>query len=249
MKGFDFVKEKIYTIPITEAFEEKCFCPFCKIYKKLSEEEVKYALGPAMMEPDYRAVTNIKGFCKEHIKELNSLPKALAMALVLESHLDKVGEALKSNPEKEKGLMKNSKNINSFINELNSFDGSCAICDKINHTFLRYIDTFIYMIDKNEDFLEKVLESDGFCMPHYTMILNSAKNNLSSKKFIEIVTKLNEKQYEKFFKYKSDVKMFIESFDYKNAGKKSDVPKDTNLKTSYFLNGEFEKPNKKLDDI
>jgi hypothetical protein len=82
------MKEKIYTIPITEVFESPCFCPFCALEKRLNDEEVTYALGPAMMEPDYRILTNEKGFCQAHMKELNSLPKILPLALVQQSVLD-----------------------------------------------------------------------------------------------------------------------------------------------------------------
>ena len=108
---------------------------------------------------------------------------------------------------------------------------------------------FIYMIQKNPDFMEKVMESDGFCMPHYTMIINAAREKLSSDKFVSLIGRLNEKQIEKFSFYKENVGKFIESFDYKNAGKPSSVPGDTVIKTSYMLNGEFDKPQKKLDDI
>jgi len=111
MEGFDFMKEKIYTIPITEIFEEKCFCPFCKLHERLSEEEIKYALGAAMMEPDYRARTNKLGFCREHMRELNALPKALAMSLVLDTHLDRVSEAL----EKKLDCSKKSFFVNMLI--------------------------------------------------------------------------------------------------------------------------------------
>lgn len=247
------MKEKIYTIPITEIFEEKCFCPFCQLHNRLSEEEIKYALGAAMMEPDYRAKTNKLGFCREHMRELNSLPKALAMSLVLDTHLDRVNEALDKKLDNSKKSFFNKSDIKgdiaSFVEEFNSFNETCAICDKINYTFSRYMDTFIYMLEKNGDFLEKVLQSEGFCFPHYTMILNAAKENLSPDNFVSIISKLNSLQKEKYSKYKKDIKDFIESFDYKNAGKPSVAPGDTVIKTSYLLNGEFEKLKKKLDDI
>ena len=252
MEGFDFMKEKIYTIPITEIFEEKCFCPFCRLYERLSTEEVKYAIGPAMMEPDYRAKTNAMGFCKEHIKELNSYPKALALSLIFESHLDRIDAAFNKVPKPaKKSLFKKDKNkdINEYLEEFVSFDGTCVICEKINHTFNRYLEIFCYMIDKDKDFLSTVLESDGFCLPHYTAILNTLKNNVGEKRFIELAEKLNELEKTKFLKYKEDISAFIKSFDYQNAGKPLTVPDDTVIKTSYLLNGEFEKLKKKLDDI
>ena len=48
------MKETIYTIPINEAYDENCECPLCFLYSRLEKEAVEYALGAAMMEPDYR---------------------------------------------------------------------------------------------------------------------------------------------------------------------------------------------------
>ena len=35
------MKEKIYTIPITEALEADCSCPFCFLQKKLEDEAIR----------------------------------------------------------------------------------------------------------------------------------------------------------------------------------------------------------------
>ena len=62
------MKERIYSIPLTEALEENSGCPLCTLEKKLQEQAVEYFLGPSMMEPDSREMTNEKGFCKNHKK-------------------------------------------------------------------------------------------------------------------------------------------------------------------------------------
>ena len=46
------MKEKIYTIPVTEAFQQDCECPLCLMEEKLEEEALEYTLGASMMEPD-----------------------------------------------------------------------------------------------------------------------------------------------------------------------------------------------------
>ena len=45
------MKEKIYTIPVNEAYEIDCECPLCKLEEQLENEALDYALGAAMMEP------------------------------------------------------------------------------------------------------------------------------------------------------------------------------------------------------
>jgi hypothetical protein len=64
------MKESIYTIPVNEAFEEyeseEKLCPFCRLYKKLQENELDLILGASMMDPDIRIKTNKTGFCSKH---------------------------------------------------------------------------------------------------------------------------------------------------------------------------------------
>ena len=84
--------EKIYTIPVNEAFEKSaedgaCGCAFCTLYNKLEFNEIDAVLGAAMMEPDIRMETNKKGFCKEHFDIMFGYKNRLGLALILESHL------------------------------------------------------------------------------------------------------------------------------------------------------------------
>ncbi len=246
------MKETIYTIPVNEVFSEDCFCPFCKLYKRLDEEEIRYALGPAMMEPDYRAVTNEKGFCTYHIKELNSLPRALAMSLVLQSHFKNVKHYLCNDfLPKKKSLFSNKKDTakEEYIGEIDKINHDCAICSKIERHFLRYIDTFIDMVKKDDGFLKRVSEGSGFCMPHYELVLKAADKKLSPKDYERIITPIRAAQIRKLEKYEKDIDIFVESFDHRNAGKPCEAPADTVIKSSYLLNGEFEKLPKKLGDL
>lgn len=244
------MKEKIYTIPITEVFESPCFCPFCALEKRLNDEEVTYALGPAMMEPDYRILTNEKGFCQAHMKELNSLPKILPLALVQQSGTTSLKE-ISALPSfgKKKLFSKEKDALELYIEKLEKYNESCVICERVSSNVSRYFDTFASMLAENEDFYEKVVSTDGFCMPHYIKAIRHAKKNLHGKKLEKIITGLYEMQMKKLDFYKTDLDLFVDSFDYKNAGKPCPVPGDTVLKTSFLTNGEFEPMKKTLKDV
>lgn len=239
------MREKIYTIPINEAFEQEGFCPFCYIYKKLEREAVEYTLGPAMMEPDFRIFTNERGFCRNHMRELHGLRNALSLALVEDTHLDVVKgffeEALV--PEKKSLFKKEKSRKEIFAEKLNKVSASCAVCDKVNKTFSDYIETFVFMLKTEKDFPQKVVQSDGFCLEHFAKIAEVACNKLSNSEFDKYFVPIIEKQKLRVEGYHSDVKKFEESFDYRNAGKPLEVPKDTLLKAGYLLNGEFEPKN------
>ena len=154
------MKEKIYTIPINESFEQDCECPFCYLEKKLEKEAVEYALGPAMMEPDYRIISNEKGYCNKHFSMMLAMPNKLSLALVLETHLKEVCEKLEkyenavaSDKSRKKGLLNkhNGTLLNEIADETAKTVGTCVICDKLNETFKRYTEVFFYMWEKDEE--------------------------------------------------------------------------------------------------
>ena len=92
--------EKIYTIPINEAFdacmEDKTKgCPFCELYRVLQENELDLILGASMMEPDVRIKTNEMGFCDKHFSMMLKRKNRLGLALMLESHLAHVSKESK----------------------------------------------------------------------------------------------------------------------------------------------------------
>ena len=39
------MKEQLYTIPVTDAFESNCECPLCKMKKELEQNAIEYTLG------------------------------------------------------------------------------------------------------------------------------------------------------------------------------------------------------------
>lgn len=84
------MKEKIYTIPVNEAYDKDCECPLCELERSLENEAVKYSLGAAMMEPDYRTESNEKGYCRRHFDMMFSSPNKLPLALILDTHLDEL---------------------------------------------------------------------------------------------------------------------------------------------------------------
>lgn len=72
------MKEKLYNIPLNDAFKANDECPFCFIERKLEEQTMDFVLGPgaSYMEDDVRAETDKMGFCRTHFK------KCMNMAIV-----------------------------------------------------------------------------------------------------------------------------------------------------------------------
>lgn len=223
------MKEKIYTIPINEAYESDCECPLCFIEKKLESDAVEYELGAAMMEPDHRELSNEKGFCNKHFNQLFAAQNKLPLALVLDTHLDTVRQKISQmqNPEKAHGLFKKSK---PSCTQLVS---SCMVCDKVNNTMDRYCRVLIEMWKEDGEFREKMAKSKGFCLPHFDRLYQKTDD-------VKFLTALGQVEAKALEKLKEDIHRFTLKFDYRNKDMEWGNAKDAPLRTVEKLTGYIE---------
>ena len=79
------MKEKIYTIPVNEAFDSQDECPFCNLRRTVEQKTIRFALGPgaSYMEPDVRGETDKAGFCGAHFKKMYDYGNSLGSALMM----------------------------------------------------------------------------------------------------------------------------------------------------------------------
>lgn len=210
-------KEQIYTIPVSVAFEEAVLdksCPFCKMRKKLCENEIELILGASMMEPDTRIKTNKKGFCKTHFEKLLTGGKALPFALMTESHVQTVRDSLKGAGALSAFFAKSDI---EYIEELSS---SCYICERADYHFYRMVDTTLFLWESDPD-MKKKFSSLGFiCLSHYALLLKSAKEKLTKKLFPDF-HKEAWKVMDKSLETVSDnISAFAKQFDYRHSGER-----------------------------
>ncbi len=237
------MKEKIYTIPLSEAYEVDCECPFCVIEKRLEQEAVDYALGASMMEPDSRVNSNEKGFCRRHFEQMSKKQgKSLSLALVLDTHLARITERMKEMADKKssgglfkKGAVKHEE----MASLLKDIDGTCVICEKLESTLEKFACTFWELYKKESDFHTKVNNSKGFCLPHFELLLRMADKELSGKSLEELTAELTQIEIKNLERVNEDVNWFTKKFDYRynDAPWKNskDAPARTIEKISKFM--------------
>lgn len=224
------MKETIYTIPINEAFDSKCSCALCKIESRIENERVDAALGPAMMEPDFRIESNKKGFCRHHYKMLLDCRRALPLALVLQTHAKEQNTQIFQNVTHDKNaaskiFKKQSAEIlaaEKIIACTEKFSSSCIICENMRETMDRYLKNLIYMWKTEPDFREKFSSQNGFCIPHFAELLKCALKELGKKDFsvfFNDIVSIQEKSQTEMYE---DISSFIRLFDH-NSDKKADA--------------------------
>ncbi len=231
--------EQIYTIPVNEAFEASAadskegvhVCPFCRLYKKLETDETELILGASMMEPDTRLKTNAQGFCKTHLEQLFTMGKRLPLALMLESHLEHIGEQMKFGMFAAKSGAAASKNLRSIS------DG-CYICSRIEHNFNLMIETAALLWQCDMAFRDKTAAQHHFCLEHFTKFLAAAQVRLSKREFAEFYKSVGAAEAEYIASLKDDVSRFCKKFDYRYADEPWEGAKDAPERTAFFLSGD-----------
>lgn len=226
------MKETLYTIPVNDAFAQGGECPFCNMKIQLENDSIDYMLGASYMEDDIRMETDKTGFCSKHYNDMYKRQNRLGMALMLQSHLQKITrdiEALSSalkNGEK-KGLFSKPKYENKVTPYIKNVTESCYVCNRINQNFDRYFDTFFYMWKKDNDIKQKVKSSKGFCLEHFGRLIETAEKKLSQKEYEEFIDIIVPVETESLNRLLGELDHFVNKFDHNYADAPWGTAKDS----------------------
>lgn len=214
------MKEKLYTIPVSDAFDSDCECPLCYMEHTLEEAAIQYVMGPSYMEDDVRTLTNELGFCSTHVEVLSKQKNTLGLALMLQTHMAKVTKDIQKLSPTVKGSTglfkkKEASNHSDLVNYINKLNDSCYICNKVSKTFERYIDTIFMLWKSEESFKTKFQNSKGVCTKHLGLLHKAANKELNSKDYVEFSELLNTLYFENMNRVSEDLEWFIKKFDYR----------------------------------
>ncbi|MCF0134757.1 MAG: hypothetical protein HUJ72_12890 [Blautia sp.] len=224
------MKEKIYMIPLNDAFHADDECPFCLLEREAEQHAVEFMVGSASsyMEDDIRMETDEIGFCRHHFKMMYDYGNRLGNALILSTHLKKLNGQLS---EKTKAfqpgkssfmsrMKKTSLNPDAPETELGQWifqkEKSCYVCDHFKNNYQRYLDTFFFMYKSNKEFVNTFADSKGFCLPHFRDLVETAEKKLTDKEkadFYPVLFDLMEKNLKRL---EEEVTLFCDKQDYLN---------------------------------
>lgn len=212
------LKEKLYTIPVTDAFHKKGECPLCDMFHELETQSIEYTMGPSYMEDDTRAETNKAGFCQRHIKQMYANQNRLGITLILDTHMDEVInnlERLSKNKKPATGSLFKKPAYTDVKSYIDYLEANCFVCNRINKTFERYLATIFYLYKTEDDFRNTFRSSKGFCTKHYGMLYQLAGSSLSGTALDSFIEDLNQLYLENMKRVKEDLEWFRDKFDYR----------------------------------
>lgn len=216
-------KEKIYTIPVTDAYNEAneaCDCPICTMYNKLVRDKIDFILDTAYMEEDFREETNRLGFCEKHYDMLNLESNRLGIILILETHIKQVHKELmkkvNSPVQSKKGFLSKRSGEGSPVSQyIEENLHKCYICETVEITFELYLDTLIYLYKKDPKFKPLFESTNTYCMKHFGVLYDLGLNKLKGPEqaaYLKTITKVYETGTTELV---SDIEWFIKKYDYR----------------------------------
>lgn len=250
------MKEKLYTIELTDAVNAGDECLFCWLERKLEQENLEFVLGSSYMESDIRDNTSERGFCRHHTKMMFDYGNTLGNAWILKSRMEKINQDFKKQmaqgitPGKGPSLFgrlfsgkksgsagetSGEKTSSSFwLREENSH---CYICERMDGIYRRMLDTFVYMLKNDENFGNVLMNSKGFCLHHFADVLDVCQEKLTPQEQEVWLPRLYELTSKNLDRIQEDINWLIEKYDYRNKDADWKESKDAVQRTMQKLTG------------
>ena len=241
------MKEKIYTIPVNEAFDAGDECPFCFLERDAEQRTIRYVLGPgaSYMEPEVRGETDKVGFCTHHMKKVYDYGNTLGSALILQTYYaclleEFQAEAAQFTPPAKKSIFGTKKKTDAepWWQRLENKVDSCFLCNRLNYNMERYYQTFFYLLRESE-FRKKVEHSKGFCLRHFAELMKIAEDQLPNGQRDWFYGTLPPLMEENLVRVKEDLDWLIAKYDYRNAGADWKNSRDALQRTMQKLQGSY----------
>jgi len=234
------MSEKIYDIPLWDAFNEDCECPICVVEKKAEDQFIDALFTEMVM--DVRLAPELVDdyfFCKDHFEKLYRYPDKLGLAIITDRILIQRAENLKKPSERLKVKKPFSfKKKSSF--QIKDSENSCLLCKKLLYDMDNYITTMIKLWLKEDKFKDLYSTSKGFCLKHYDMIMvyieDIVKNDDKKESFMEITKRLQGASIDRMHE---ELLWFINKYDYRYQNEPWKTSKDALIRTLQKLVGNY----------
>lgn len=201
----------IQTAPIWEAFKTPCKCPMCMLKDKVNARLVRQYTEEAVMIPEFREKVNKYGFCPDHSVMLFNGGNKLGVSLQIETRTESINDKIPYIDKMRKAGV--------LAKELKEEMSKCVICQTLDDNMTRYAYTIGQMFVNEHEFPDLFEKCEGFCMPHFIMLLENAhKAGKGGDIYVRNLIFVQKRSLEKACQ---QLEKFTNKFDYRSTQKSS----------------------------
>ena len=235
------MKYELETIPVWDALKEESECMLCALQKKAVNSYIAFFLGNALMAPEIRVESNAKGFCARHFSRLLEGGNRLGLGLLVHTRLNTIireiegfsGKIERTGPKKRSAAQA----LSGLCALLSGYENTCMVCERTAKTLQRYAFTISYLWNKDEEFRRELLDSNGICLHHISLLLGIALETLPGKKVPLFLQEIYTLTLSNLKRVSGELEKFTLKYDYRASGEKWGPEKDALPRTIMKLRG------------
>ena len=119
------------------------------------------------------------------------------------------------------------------------YGGTCYVCSRFEEAYGHILETFLYLMRTEPEFLDRLKGSKGFCLPHFADIMRAYTEQASDKERQRVVPALYQMMEENLQRIQGDIDWFIDKFDHRNRDADWKTSKDAVPRTMQKLVGSY----------
>ena len=153
------MKERIYTIPLTEVVVPGAGCPFCLLAAKAEGALLRLYLEGMLVDVEWRGRVLRDWLCPRHLAGLQMEGRKLGGAIIVQAlfqaALDELGH--QNGPA-----------------SLPAWGTSCLACQDIARAVCQHTEAYLHTWIAETDFRALAAKADPFCLPHLSLLHREA---------------------------------------------------------------------------
>ncbi len=216
------MKLELERIPVWDGVRSGSECYICDLMGEAESDAVTFYLGSSVMNPETRVRVNESGFCPIHWQMLLAANKPQGLCLMADTYLSttqqRVQESL-ADLSRAKGRRGAKGAVARFNDQLARREAGCLVCTSMEGRLMRYLFTTAYLWEHEEAFRSALLASKGFCLHHFSLLLERGLEAVSAGRYAAFVNEMTRLETENLDRIAGDLHWMSQMHKSENRDK------------------------------
>ncbi len=234
------MKLELERIPVWDGVRSGSECYICDLMGEAERDAIAFYLGSSVMNPETRVRVNESGFCHVHWRRLITANKPQGLSLMADTHLTTTRERLQnslSDLSRAKGWRATRAAVARFQEQLERREVGCLVCTAMEGRLMRYLFTTAYLWEQEEQFRSALLASKGFCLHHFSLLLERGREAVSKGRYDAFVCEMTRLETENLDRIAADLHWMTQMYKSENRDKEWNGSEDAHRRGVYKMTG------------
>ncbi len=216
------MKLELERIPVWDGVRSGSECYICDLMGEAESDAIAFYLGSSVMNPETRVRVNESGFCTTHWQLLLAANKSQGLSLMADTYLTASRARMQgslADLSRAKGRWGAKAAVARFKEQLAEREAGCLACTAMEGRLQRYLFTTAYLWEQEEEFRAALLASKGFCLHHFSLLLERGLEAISKSRSDAFVSEMTRLETENLDRIARDLHWMTQMHKSENRGK------------------------------